>query len=261
MDNKPLLTTPEAAVEEIQRRRENPKLMQQVADFLHGDIPPHFIGAQPIAYLARHVATPSFETLHFIEIGKQLGLPIVIGEDIKDKFVSNNCLKYALGKLSVVKGMTRNSDEIIERFTIVNFDEAQGKPLSEVKTIFGEPLISIHANLLKEIYPEGVHIVDESTWIDRHHRGDLFEHYKRVLALTLVHSIMFETYVAEDYEFVETVLKPAFAHIESTFGYKPLISELIPPEIQRQRNWDAYPSVVYPFLKKRFDEKEKTNVP
>ncbi len=257
MDNKHLFTSPENAIAEIHKRRQNKTLVEGVLTYLQNDIPEHFNNStSPILYLARHVATPSFETLRFIENAKQFNLPIVIGQDIKDTFVSNNCLKRSLGKLSVVKGITRNQDEITESFTVVKFDEVQGKPLNTISTTLGNKLVDLHRELFDEVCPSGVSVVDESTWVDRHSRGNLLEHYKHFLALMLVHGIMFETYLPEDYELVEEVLEPASNYLESRFGVRPLICELISQEQNEEKNWDAYPSVIYPILKKHFDEKK-----
>ncbi len=249
MNTAKFFTNPNDAVAEIQRRRNDTDLRQRVADFLNGDIPEHFSGDTPILYLARHVVTPSHETLKFIEKAQPLGLPIVLGQDVKDKFVSNNSMKRTLGKMPVVKGISRNTDEIIEHFTVIDFDDAQGKPFCEIMTKNNGSLVELHTSLLREIYPTGITIVDESEWIDRNGRGNILEHYKRFLTLFLAHGIMYETYILEDHYFVKQVLEPAVAFVEETFGYKPLICELIPNRDIGERNWDAYPSVLYARIK------------
>ncbi len=241
----------EEAVVEIKRRREDKDLIKKVEDFFNADIPPHFNGSDPICYLARHVATPNFETLHFIELAKSTGLPIVIGQDIKDKFVTNNALKRALGKMPVQKGAARSGDEIIEHFTIIDFATAQGKQLKDIATKFDQNLVDFHTQLLKEVYPTGITLVDESEWVDRNHRGNILEHYKKMLALLIVHGVMFEFYEPEDYPLLHSIIKPAFEEIEERFGVKPLVSNLITPEMQNERNWNGYPSVVYPFIKSK----------
>ncbi len=248
---RPFLTSPRQALLEIHKRKNMPLLRKAVEDYLLGDIPSHFQG-DTVAYLARHVATPNFETLRFIEMAKQMGLPSVIGEDSGDIFVSQNSLKRALGKMPVIKGRTQNLKNIIEHFTVVDFATAQGKQLRCIDTFFGEPLMEFHLSLLRTIYPHEVSVCDESAWIDRHCRGNLIEHYKRLLSLFVVHGIMFEyypTHEASENDFVSNVLLPAFGWVEANFGKRPLIVPLIPKDLESEENWEAYPSVLYKIVK------------
>lgn len=244
-----LLTPKKQAIEEIKKRRKNKELVKKVNDFLGGDIPAHFNQEEPILYLSRHLATPNYEALKFIEIGRPLGLPLVIGQDTKGIFVGNNEIKRGLGKLAVTKGVSRNLDEIIEYFTLVDFSTEQGKPLCEVKTKTGTPLIELHTRLLREIYPNIVKICDESDWIDRNHRNNLVKQYENMLALMTVYGVMFETYTESETNFVKNILKPSFENIEQKIGVRPLIVELISDEIEMTRNWESYPSVLYQFIK------------
>lgn len=243
------------AVAEIQRRRADIELVRRVEDFLGSKIPKHFNQEKPILYLARHVATPNFETLRFIELAKPFDLPIVIGEDTKDKFVSNNSLKRSLGKMPVMKGTARNGDEITECFTIIHFDSAQGKPLSDIYTHFGEKLTSFHTRLFHEVYPKEVEIVDESAWVDTYRTNDLIEQYKYMFALLIVHGVMLEWYPPTEDRLVQNVVIPAFECITETFGVRPLIHELVPESLSDEKNWESYPSVVYPFVKKHYENR------
>jgi hypothetical protein len=60
---------------------------------------------------------------------------------------------------------------------------------------------------------------------------------------------MLENYELEDRGFVENILTPSFKFIEEHFGYRPLICNLVAPEIAMVRNWDSYPSVLYKLVK------------
>lgn len=251
-DVRRFITPANEAVEEITRRRNDAKLVKRVTEYLNDDIPEHFRNG-PILYLSRHVATPSYATLRFIELAKPYGLPLVIGQDINDLFVSNNALKRSMAKMAITKGVTRHSDEIIEHFTILDFSTGQGKPFKELKTTFGDDFVSYHTTLLHSVYPEGFDVFDESPWVDRHHRGDLLEHYKKLLTLLVTNGIMFEWYEPEDHQFVKEVLTPAFEFVNDYFGHKPLICDLIEPEIEDQRDWNSYPSVVYKLVKNSID--------
>lgn len=248
-DASDLLTPPGEAIKEILARRKNPALIRRVEEYLHGDIPRYLKGSKPVLHLARHVAAPSFETLRFVELGRPFNLPIVVSQDPKDKFVSNNSLKRALGKMPVVKGVSSDGHEIVEYFTVVDFSKDVGKSFRNIKTSFGISLVKFQNKLLREIYPKEVKIVTDSAWIDRHHRGNLIEHYKEFLALMVVHGVMFESYVDEDALFVKEILRPAFKFIKKKFGVKPLICNLVEKEILYTRDWYSYPSVLYKYIK------------
>lgn len=249
-----IFTPLDEAIAEIKRRRKDSGLVERVKTFL-GSIPEHFDQKDPILYLSRHVATPNLETLRFIELAKPYGLPTVIGEDHDDKFVSNNSLKRSLGKMPVMKGTARNGDEIIENFTIIDFDKAQGKPLHAVDTIFDEKLTSFHAELMREIYPSGVQIIDESAWVGKCRKKELLTQYKRMFALHVVHGISFEWYPPQEAQLVKDIVIPAIDFIHETFGVMPLIHELVPAHLNTEKNWESYPSVLYPFLRRKIERK------
>ena len=224
------------AVAELQRRRAHTDLRQQVEEFFDGDIPDYLRGPAPVLYLARHVATPNFETLRFAELTRPFGLPMVIGQDTQDKFVAHNAMKRALGKLTV----QRNVCGDVRHFTIIDFATAQGQRLSEIFTLHGQPLIEFHARLMHAAPLHDVQVADDAQWIGRQQRGDLPEHYKRFLALFVAHAVMLENYEAEDAALLHTVIEPAFAFAERQFGVRPLIANLaegVAPPV----DWNAYP--------------------
>lgn len=243
----------ESALNEIEERRKDSKLRLAVEKYLDGDLPSYFNQKKAVLYLSRHIATPNYETLRFIEVTKEYDLPKVIGQDTTDIFTSNNVLKRALGKMQIMKGTARNGDEIIENFTVVNFNKAQGKKLRYVKTATGTPLTRFHNSLLLNIYPFGYKLVNESSWIDRNHRKNLLLHYKKFLSLMITQGVMFEYYEDSEHDFVNEILNPAFSDVTKRFGCKPLISDLVPQEKQLERDWNSYPSVVYQFVKRHLD--------
>ncbi len=248
-DTSKFFTPLPEAVAEIERRRKDSELRRKVEAYLHGDIPEHFTYSKPIFYLSRHIATPNYEALRFIEITEEYNLPRVIGIDSQDTFISKNELKRALGKMPVTKGTARSGDEIIENFTVIDFAKYDGCSFDQIVTHFGKPLSEFHNTLLREIYPDKVLVRDESSWISRHHRGDLLPQYKHMLALLCVHGIMFESYPPEESTLVQNILEPAFLEVERIIGVKPLIVELIGNELEKVRNWNGYPSVLYPVIK------------
>lgn len=247
-----LVVSTEDAIAEIKRRQDDVNLHKAVHDYLHGDIPEYFTKG-PVMYLARHIATPSFETLRFIGIAKAHNVQAVIGQDGKDIFVAHNELKRSLGKMSVVKAVNSKGEEIMEKFTIIDFNVAQGTELRAIRTFFNTGLMEFHHELLEMVYPGQIAIFDDGDWIDRHGRGDLLTHYKHILSLFLVHGIMFEAYLPNESEFIETILKPAYSFVKQEFGYSPLICNLYGHDLINQRDWDSYPSIFYKFLKNKME--------
>jgi len=251
-----LLTPLGEAVEELERRRKDTVLMQKIEEYLEGDVPPHFAGG-PILYLARHVATPNFETLRFFHLVEATGLPTVIGQDLKDKFVPKNSLKKALGKLPISTSVTMRGGqcrETYERLSIIDFNSSSGKPFEEIRTHWGEPLSDFHASLFKELTKHPVAIANEADWIDRQHRGNLLTHYKKFLALFIAHGILFEDYALNDREearFIERVLRPAYRFVERKFGCRPLIAQLTPTTGESAEFWISYPQKVRDIVHER----------
>lgn len=244
------LTPLDEAVSEIYSRQNNTNLKIKINEFLNGDIPDHFQNG-PIFYLSRHIASPNFEALRFIELCQAYpDIKMVIGQDKNDKFVSKNSMKRALGKIPVVKGIAHNQDEIIEFVTIVDFDKVQGLKLKDIKTKFGTNLVAYHNELFSFVLQKAVTIIDDSEWIDNNNRGNLVEHYKKMFVLLLVHGIMIESYETRDKQFIKDILIPAFQYVERTFGYKPLVVNLVPPEMSDLHNWNGYPASLYPHVKK-----------
>ncbi len=252
---KDFFTPLEEAIFEVKRRRQDPELVKRVREYLGGDIPTHFDRSEPILYLSRHIATPNYEALRFVEIGKPYGLPMVIGQDRKGKFVSHNELKRSLGKLPVTKGVSRRQDEIVENFTVLDFTEAQGKPFHELKTKHGKDLTEFHNSFFKHIYSEEIEIADETDWIDRNHRDDIASQYKKMLALTVLHAVMFESFPDHEEHLVSSAVGPAFEEVTRVLGVRPLIVEHISPELELTRDWNGYPSVLYQFIKGDIDGK------
>lgn len=251
-----LLTPLADAVEELERRRADPVLMEKVERYLAGDIPDHFTEG-PILYLARHVASPNFETLRFLHLVEPVGLPAVISQDLKDRFVPKNALKKALGKIPVSTGVSMKDgtyQENYEYVTIVDFNTANGKPFKDIQTLWGENVASFHSALFSELTNHPVRIVDDSAWIDRQHRGDLLAHYKKFLALFIVHGVLFEDYALEDKEeaqFIDSILRPAYRTIEAEFGCRPLIAQLTPTSIESPEFWISYPRAVLDIVREK----------
>jgi hypothetical protein len=210
---------------------------------------------EPVLYLARHLATPNYETLRFVHLAESAGMKIVIGQDTKDKFVSHNPLKKALGKLPICLGIAQKNGRYRERYhkiSVIDFNAANGKPIGSIRTRWGQSLADFHRELLSQFVDGRVEVREDAEWIDRHHRGDLLAHYKKFLALFLAHGILFEDYQPNDLHerwFIKEILRPAYEFVEEKFGYKPLISRLLPTSVESDEYWISYPQEVLTMVK------------
>lgn len=218
--------------------------MQQIREFLNHDILPPFSSHKPAFYFPRHLATPSFETLFAIDFAANYGLELVIGEDTGGKYVTHNELKKALGKLPIVRGKNKHDEDIIQYDIVVDLTNSQGIPMSMVETRFGLSLPAFHSFLMSNWVSENLVTVDEAGWIDRTCRGDIVDQYKRTLAMACANVIMVEWFVPSEFAFVEEVVVPAYDFVTRRFGVCPIVVELLPPEADCQRNWNAYPTRV-----------------
>ena len=110
----------------------------------------------------------------------------------------------------------------------------------------------------KKFMHEKIENPDDALWIDRHHRGNLLEHYKDFLALFVTHGILFEDYVMEDKheaQFVRKVLRPACHFIQRRFGLRPLIVPLVPKTFESDRFWLSYPEEVLDIVRENMGGK------
>ena len=254
-DVSDLITPPFEALKELEKRRKDPALRKKIEEFLGNDIP-DYLKDSPALYLARHIVTPNFETLRFIHLISQLGLKIVMSQDSKGLFVTQNLIKRALCKLPICKRLTQKNGKLNEHYqnvTIVDFNNADGKTFSEIQTIWGEDIISFHMRLFSELGVKNIEAPDDAGWIDRHCRGNLLEHYKYLLVLFVTHGIFFENYNMNDEHevvFVREILRPACLFVEEKFGYKPIITQIFPTEMESYNFWISYPSRVLDIVRK-----------
>lgn len=254
----PIFTGLEDAVAILHERNNNKDLETKVVDYLNGYLPDYLKHGRSIL-LARHIPTPNFETLRFLELTKSCNLPVFISADTEDKFTTMNSLKRSLGNIRTSKGNDPTDDEF-ETYPIIDFAAGSGKKLKEIKTLWGQPLTEFHAELFSYIGTEGVTFVNDSTWINKNGRGNILEHYKRFLSLCLTHCIMFETYPYEEEEFVNSVISPTYDFLLETFGCTPLIVDLLPAQNKSSRIWEAYPYKASIFIEKKFQKISERSV-
>lgn len=253
-DPTDLILTPTEALAELHKRRQNPALKKKIEEYFKGDIPEYLKG-EPVMYMARHIGTPNFETLRFIHLVRELGLPIIISQDSKGIFVTQNHVKKALCKLPVCRRLTQKAGKLNEQYenmTIVDFNAADGKMFSEIQTLWGEGLIEFHTRLFSELGFKKIEFPDDAEWLDRHNRGKLLDHYKELLMLFVVHGVFLENYNFNDpqeVEFVKNILRPACEYVREQTGFLPLISPIFPTEFESYDFWISYPSEVRDIIK------------
>lgn len=237
---------PSEALEELERRRKDTSLKKNIEEYLNGDIPEYFKNG-PILYLARYIVTPNFETLRFIHLISSLGLKVIASHDSEGLFVSRNRTKRALCKLPICMRITQKDGRLFEQYKNVNiadFNSIEGKPFSKIQTIWNEPIIQFHARLFEDLGFKQIEQWDDSSWIDRHHRNNLFEHYKHLMALFIVHGIFFENYDLNDpreVTFVKNIILPTSVYLEQKFGLRPIIAPLYPTAAESNMFWFSYP--------------------
>lgn len=253
-DPADLMRTPAEAMQELARRRQDPELKRRVEEYLSGDIPQYCEG-EPILYISRYLITPNFETLRFFHLVKHLGMKTVATQDSKSLFVSQNQVKKALCKLPICVRLTQKNGKLHEQYqkiSVVDFNTADGKMFSEIKTLWGENLVDFHARLFTELNFGKFDIPDDADWIDRHHRENLLEHYKHLLSLFVTHGIFLETYdMSDEHErwFIKHIVRPAYEHVKERFGHAPLIAPLYPTTFESPHFWVSYPPEVLKIVK------------
>jgi hypothetical protein len=251
-----MITPLSEAVEELERRRKDPVLIQKIESFLKGHIP-SYAKDGPVLCLARHLATPNFETLRFTHLLESLPYRVIISKDTHDRFVTVNPMKRALGKMPIHLGYVRKNNKYVERFqyvSVVDINAVNGKQIKDIRTLWGQPLSEFHDELCKHFFHDKVEIVDDAAWVTEHHRGNLLEHYKKFLVLFLAHGILFEDYLPDDaaeQEFVKKILRPAFVFVEKHFGVRPLVASLNPTLVESDLFWISYPKSVLDIIKNK----------
>ncbi len=240
-------TPVDEALATIRERRKDPELEKKVMDFLNGDIPEPFMGGVK-AVLVRNVVTPNYETVRFLDIVEALsGVQPLLAEYPEDKFVPSNNLKRLLCKIGFYVGRDRNGALILDRVGIVNFDAINGSKMSQIKTLWGQPLVDFHHEFFlstcSDIHSDQLY--DISSWYKRR-GGDADKYYLSLLCLFVKHGILFENFLLEDpveASFAKNVFLPAYIRLWNLIGEKPLIVSLEPTKIEGDKFWLCYPYI------------------
>jgi hypothetical protein len=246
------------AVAELQRRRARFGTNTPGRDWL----PPGFSTNQNgTVLLFRHVATPCFETLRFLELAGECGLLPVIPEFAQDKFVAHNPLKRALARMGFQHGCNRHGQRLVEFVNVLDWSR-QGRALGDLETLWGQNLIAFHRELLAQALNGGCHpfVFDCSS---QHARaGNSVAYYRDFLRICMGDVILFEDFLLDEMElpFTRDVVLPAFDAMTAEFGLKPLIVRLTSAEDETSPHWYWYPGELKAFVQERLQRASGRNL-
>jgi hypothetical protein len=233
-----------------------------IAHFIEANLPsgiPSAFKHEKNAVLARQLATPNFEFMQFSAIADGLsGFNKLVMEMHKDKFTpADNLTKYHLARLIFREAGPGRANRSL---TTVDFNEHAGKPISEVKTRWGQNLVEFHADLMQQAI--GKKLItptasfEASAWVSTLGRSaDVF--YSKFLCLFLQHGILFENFLLKEKaerRFTKEVFLPAFIKITRETGIKPLIVSYLPFETEGNDVWNHYPAGYFNFVNNNLEK-------
>lgn len=247
----------EQAAEELEKRKNNQNLAQYISYSLPAGFLQNFKGHKN-ALLARQIATPNFELQQFSRLVDALpGFKKTIMTLHKDKFTPCNASKYHLGKIVCHDGNLPNGKKTSVQ--AVDFIKYNGKKLSDVETIWGQPLADFHNELLQMGISGNVTNtiaqLECSNWVSKMGKTAK-EYYSKFLLLFLQNGILFENFLLKEKgetAFTQEVFLPAFMNVMKETGMKPLIVPFLPAESEGNNFWNCYPESLYQFVKNKVE--------
>lgn len=245
LEYRNIYTSLDVAKREVWRRWNDKELRKKVEDFLGGDIPEIFKNF-PRSVLGRHVLSPNFELLHFLQLANTIGLRPLCVEYLHDKFVSNNIDKFYLSKLLFYNSYCKKEEHDLPQLKIMDLSDTEGKSLCDLKTIWGGSLVEFHHEIFRSLklsyYIDNIDISDYL----KIKGGVAIKYYIYYLALYICHGVLFENYLVDrkQVDFTEKVVLPSCKKIGEIFGVKPLIVPLVPFNEENDLHWRFYPECV-----------------
>ncbi len=229
-------TPKEMVMEELKRRWENTNLN------VGSDVPTALAdGFKAVLYVS--VITPNQVVKEFVSKANSLGMEILILEQHKDKFSSQNVYKKFLGNMSFFLHVGRNGGKKYKRKKIIDFNISDGKPIPSVTTRWGEPLIDFHHRLFFSAFQNigRQNTFDLSAWLAQNGTVPK-EYYKSLLSLFVRHGVLFENYYLNEQEnfFTKEVFLPAFMEVYRRTSHKPLIVSLEPTDAEGDQFWYSH---------------------
>jgi len=241
-----LIYTPlPVARRELWRRWNDASLQRLVRDYSRDTLPDVF-QVSPKAVLARSIATPNMELLHFLNLTRDMDLDPLVIEYNEDMFTAKNPEKYFLGKMFFYEGEGKNGGRKLKARRIIDFNICQNKMLVEIKTLWNESLVDFHHRLISKQLPGGrFKMVDMSRWVAANgKKASIF--YGNYLAFFIRNAILFENFLLkhDEMNFTKNIILPAIRKVESELGLRPLIVPLCPFANESDHYWMFYPPEV-----------------
>lgn len=227
-----------------------------IIKYLNNNLPagiPDAIKDKKVAVLFRQLATPNYESRRFINLIDSIeNLHPVFWEYHSDKFTSNNEEKRALGKMLFHFGIGKKGGAKITNLNIIDFNQYNGKKISEVKTLWNQSLVDFHHEIFNNFYPQANHatFLDASDWFSKS-GGAAKDYYINFIRLFLKDGILFENFMLDEIgvNFTKEIFLPAFIEIIKVTKHKPLIVALEPTEIEGDKFWLCHHPEVCTYLK------------
>lgn len=247
-----IYSTISEAKSEIRRRRNDVNLVERINAMI-GLFP--IDGMQDKAYscLSRPVITPNYELKTFLSHSEILDLPRLFLE-YPGRMVSRNDEKYHAMIMYYFNGTGRNHGHKVSKIKIADISKFEGKPLNDVKTLWNEPLLDFHHDLLYRAHPEidPKSILDFTSWFNGARSCPVELYYYKYLLLFICNGILFDNFLfghGEENPFIESKFLPSFKKVLSDTGLKPLIVPLLPLSNERLGHWLYYPENLKDFVK------------
>lgn len=234
------------ARKEILRRWNNKELRKKVEKYLGGEMPGPF-KKEPRAVLSRSIITPNRELFYFLDLTKNTKLKPIGLEGVEDKFCTKNYDKVSLGKLTFYEDRRGSRAKRMEDgknvVRIINMTASDGKKFGDIKTLWGEDLVSFHHRMLGS-YGAEIETFDDFKWFaKRNKKKNPYQYYENFIAFFICHGILFENFHAKGKEesFTSSIIMENFRKISDIFQLRPLIVPLVPIEDEECLDyWNGY---------------------
>jgi hypothetical protein len=239
------------AIIEINKRREDTGLQQRLREFFGSYAPPGAFTDTAHFVSARALYSPNLEFLHMLDLADTFGLQPLLFEFTKDRYTALNAGKRGLGKMTFYRDRGMGLKEKGETISIIDFQEAEGKPMSDVRTLKGELLVEFHHRLLRDYVGDRLpQIHDFSDWVHESYGFNKDFPYARYLGLFISNGILLENFLPQTSEgkFTKNRVLPAFQYLSDSLGVRPLIVPMESPEVAVDPRWYYYPEGVKALL-------------
>ncbi len=226
-----------AALAELKKRNSDGELIKKIKKTM-GAACPAWMPDEPCIFFSRNIITPNKETLYFLDLAKDAGLPVIFLE-YHDKFVTVNKLKYHLAYMHSEKSKKK----------LIDFGD-EGNTLDRIQTLQGTSLIDFHHDLCQKFIPNfnTYTVIDMTKWFNDTRNDKAY--YFNYFSLFIAHGILFENFLVGDKEekdFLQAKFFPSIAKIKEVYGMGPLIYPLLPREYEEESSWLFYPKEVYTY--------------